>query len=531
MALRKTAGPTASKNAAIPLTSRLSLPGVAPIALLVLFLGAYIAVMLAGEDFSGYDNSQFTLYSLRGIDLPTPIWRESGRFFPLGFQQFNLVGRMNRSVAAYHAIPICQLLALAAILMVVGDGISVAKRAALSAFALFLPSVALTLSALIYTESDVVFWLACMALGVHRFARTRSIGWALAAVLSAQFALYAKEPVFLFVLTFAVIRMLMRARNYNSLRETFRDPEARLDTAIAATAVMYCVYYAVVILSDTRLGYLVLARRTPLETLRWYLQLDWLIWILAGAISVRMYRVLRGRAAPELLWDGLACGASIYFIAYLCMGMVNNYYLAPADLFAAVYLGRRLFLSWGTMQPPARVVSSGLALLVIVQSLDLSALYLVERKYVVQRKSLIATIILDSASANRGRVTRLYFPFTPPYGLSEFAAYLSYRGVPVETEGHASRDGSIVELSGSKIGQTGRCVAIRDFICRAASPGENDLTVVLPDDTYTMAESKQYRALEHELLARDAQERAHGRFFRTLDFVWKWASLVGLRAT
>jgi hypothetical protein len=77
---RKTDGVVSTRT---PTEASFSLRGtIAPIALLALFLGGYIAVMLAGEDFTAYDNSQLTLYSLRGTDFPPPIWRDSGRFFP-----------------------------------------------------------------------------------------------------------------------------------------------------------------------------------------------------------------------------------------------------------------------------------------------------------------------------------------------------------------------------------------------------------------------------------------------------------------
>ncbi|HEY3840393.1 MAG TPA: hypothetical protein VGL72_27665 [Bryobacteraceae bacterium] len=491
-----------------------------------MFLGVYCAVTLVGEDFTAYDNSQFTLYSLRGRDFPTPIWRESGRFFPLALQEYNLVGRVSRSVAAYHAIPMFEMLALGSILLVLDQRLSFGARACLAAFAAVLPSVVLAFTALIYSECDVIFWLGLVALSVEFFVRTRSVWWALAAVLSAQIALYYKEPVFVFLLAFSATRILLRARGCSSLRETLQGTETRLDLAIAAVSLAFVTFYAIVIIPGSRMGYLVDTRISCLQAIRAYLRVDWLIWIFAAFTLVRLYRVSRGAAIPELLWDGLACGALTYFAAYLGMGMVSEYYLAPADLIAAFYLGRVVCLSWRDMRIRTRVATAALAIVVVIQSFDLSTLHLVERKFVVQRKALIANIILGLKTRDPGRVTRLYFPFTPLYGIAEFAAYLGYRGAAVERDGNSPSGGRRVELYSAKVRQTGRCVPIRDFLCHAGPTLDEDLVVVFPDDGFSPSESQLYQDLERKLLAHDPQPQAHAWFFRSLDFFWKYASLI-----
>jgi hypothetical protein len=524
--LRPKPGPTASRDAPLPVSFGRSRGTAASITLLALFLAGYIAVMLVGEDFTSWDNSVFTLYSLRGIDFPPPIYRDSGRFNALGYQQFNLLGRVNRSVVGYHAFPICEMLMVVSIFLVLEDRLSIASRAALAAFVLVLPSVVVAVVSLVYMDCDVMFWLACVALSVELFARTRSVWWALAAVLSAQFALYYKETVFLFLLTFAGARILLRARRSGSVREAFRDAEARLDLAIAGVSLAFAAFYAIVILSNSHLSYLVDTRISLLQTLSAYLRMDWLVWIFAVFTIIRMYRVLRGAAAPVLLWDGLACGALVWFAAFLAMGMVKEYYLALADLIAALYLGRFLCLSWGGMRIPVRAVAAGLAILVIVQSLDLSTLRIVGRKYVVQREVSAANVIVGMRARESGRATRLYFPFTSPFAVVEFAAYLSYRGVPVEGAGRASSDDVGVELYSAKILQTGRCYPTRDFICHPGPAGDEDLVVVFPDDAVSPSEAKLHHELEEKLVARDPPSRARALFFLSLEFLWKCANLI-----
>src|ERR1017187_6909592 len=69
------------------------------LAVLSLFLGAYAAMILVGEDFAMYDNSQFTAFSLRGVDLSIRYSPQGGRFWPLGIQEFNLIGHFTKTIA------------------------------------------------------------------------------------------------------------------------------------------------------------------------------------------------------------------------------------------------------------------------------------------------------------------------------------------------------------------------------------------------------------------------------------------------
>lgn len=516
--------PTASgsdaSHAAGPGRSRAVL---ATFALSLLFLTGYTAVILVGEDFTAYDNAQFTTYSLRGIDFPNPIWKESGRFFPLGLQQFNLLGRVTRSLAGYHAFAIAEILILFSILLALDRALNISARAALAAVVLMLPSVLQAFLGLIYQECDVVFWLACMALSVEFFARARSVWWALAAVLSAQFALYYKEPVFLFLLAFTGFRMFLRGRHSGSVYAAFRDAETRLDLAIAALSLAFLAYYAIAILPNFHPGYLAEHQVSRLQTARAYLRSDLLIWVFAAFTLARFYRLVRGTAGPALLWDGMACGALAYFAAYLALGMVSEYYLAPADLIAALYLGRFLLLSWDRMRIRSRVVCAAAAVIVVGQILDSATLCVVGRKYVIQRKASVANLIIAMRAHDPGRVTRLDFPLTPPLGVAEFAAYLSYRGVPVEELGHAYSDGAGVEFYSARMSQTGRCVPFHDFVCHAGAAPDGDLAVVFPDDVYPQCEHRLHYELEQKLLARVPQSRARVFFFRSLDFIWSYA--------
>ena len=79
---------------------------VAAAALLGLSLACYIAMILVWEDFAYYDDSAFTLGTLKGHSYKPEISPESGRFLPLALQEFNFVRHLTDTIAGYHILPL-----------------------------------------------------------------------------------------------------------------------------------------------------------------------------------------------------------------------------------------------------------------------------------------------------------------------------------------------------------------------------------------------------------------------------------------
>jgi hypothetical protein len=492
--------------------------------MLALFLGGYIAMILVWEDFAWYDNSQFTAFSLRGIDFPAPVWPKAGRFWPLGLQEFNLIGHFTKTVAAYQAFPVMEVLVLASVLLILDDQLSIAGRVVLTSLALITPSAVVSFTGLIFPERNVLLLLVCLALFVKLFEQTRSAWWAVAAVVSSQVMLYLKEPVFLLLLSFAAARLILRSRNSNSAGWDFhrlRDEESRLDLCIAAASVVFLAYYAILMPPHTSAEYLVSRRESLVQVGRFYIQMDVLAWVFAPVVAVRMYRIFRGRAAPLLLWDGLACGGVVYFGAYLGLRMKGYNYLAPTDLIAVLYLGHLLFSSWGEMRLGVRIAAATLVAVVVCQNLDVSVFYVLHRKYVIHQNVAIMRVILERYERDPRLVRRLYFPLTGAYMLTEFVAYLSYRGVPVEEVGGGSIGGGSVEIFGRKIATDGRCVSYESFVCHAGGVvGAGSLVVVLPDDPALPAERKLYMGSGERLLFYDPGANVPKLLIRVLNRLW-----------
>ena len=471
---------------------------------LVVFLACYIAGTLVWEDFTYYDNSLFTLGTLAGHNIGFPIWPDEGRFWPLGFQEFNLLRHLTSSVAGYHAVRIVELVLLSGILLFFDEELSVSARVALTTLVLVTPSVLISFSGLIYAESNLILALACLAWSVKRFEQTRSTAWAVAALVASQCMLYYKETAFVLLLGFAIGRLLLRCWNVDRPGWDFkrlRDPESRLDGCLAVLVVPLALYYLAAMFPKYSTHYADVFHLSFLQTLSAYVKVDLLAFVFVAVALARMILILRRRVAPSVLWDGLALGGVAYITSYLALRMHAAYYFAPADLIALLYLGRLAILSSGNMGLGAKSCAAALLALVLLQDLSLSAFRMYESKNLIHAKAEMGRLIEARYESGPQSTKRLFFPFAQTTRVMEFGAYLTYRGVPIErVPDETGATGSVV-MVGRAVRQDGPCVRGKPLVCHAgAGPDPGDLIVVLPDDLTNTGELNGYRQDGDQLL-------------------------------
>ena len=448
-----------------------SRPAVLAVAFLSLFLACYFVGSLVWEDFTYYDNSHFTNGTLVGRDIPVQISPEAGRFWPLGHQEFNLIRHFTRSVPGYHALRIVQLVLLCGILLIFDEELSIQARVALITLAVITPSILIGFSGLIYGEANIIFWLVCLAWFAERFEQTRSTAWAVAALVSSQFMLYYKETAFLLLWGFAVGRLLLRCWKADHPVWDFkrlRDPESRLDMCLALMVAPFLLYYLAAMFPNYRTAYADDFRLPLAEVLVSYLKLDLLVWVFVAVVLARIFLILRGKVAPSPRWDGLALAGVGYVAGYLSLRMESAYYLAPADLIAVLYLGRLAILSMENMGFGTRLCVLALLSLVLLQDLSLSAFRMYERKNVIHAKAEMGRVIEARYESDPQSVRRLFFPFANPFHILEFASYLNYLGVPVETIPAGSAATVRVKMVGQAIKKDGPC-GYRTFACHPGS--------------------------------------------------------------
>ena len=472
---------------------------VAGLTLVAVFVGSYIAMTLAWEDFAYFDNSMFTQGTLKGYNIFAQINPDSGRFQPLAGQEFNLIRHFTDSATGYQLLPIVQLLLFFSILVILDAELSISARTVLAVLALLTPSILISFSGLIFDERDVLFFLVCLMLCVKKFEQSGSIAWAVGATVSAQAMLYYKETAFLLLLGFAVGRLILRRRKGHCDR--LWDNESRLDLCLASLSVLFFAYYFAVMGIHPNMNYALTYWQPRTQVVLGYIRVDLLAWLFVAVVLVRIYLILRHQVAPLPFWDGLALGGVAYFFAYLYLSMFRIYYLAPVDLIAVLYVGRLVVLSWKKLLSWGTIAAMPLALLVLLQNLAGSALAVFDRKNVIHGKAEIASRVKTQYGSGAENHLRLFFPFAGPYSIMEFGAYLDYRGIPVERAVREAGEKISVVLATRAVAEDGPCVEGRTIRChRVYGPVPGDLVIVLPDDRGSAEEASVYRGRGELLL-------------------------------
>ena len=453
---------------------------------LTLFLAIYIGVILVGEDFADHDDSLFILTTLKGHDFGLTIWPINGRFFPFALMEFNLVRHFTHTDLGYHVLPVLQVLVFSGILILIGD-LNIAASAFLTVLILVTPSILFSFSTLGFEERNVLFFLLVLVLSMVRFEQTQSVGWAMLAVVSTQIMLYYKETAFLLVLGFAGGRLVLRCIQGEDTgwnHDRLWDREARLDWCLVSLAGLFLVCYFTVLGVHANLNYVYEHREPMKDIVSRYLSLDLMAWVFVVVTLWRVYRILNRRVAPSVLWDGLAFGGVCFFMGYLYLRIFTIYYLAPTDLIAVLYLGRRVIVSWKGMQLWTRAATTIVTLAILFQSTLLSTFVVFERKNAVRAKVEMASVIERQYRQLPAPHLRLFFPFSHPYSIMEFAYYLSYRNIPLDD----------IFLATRKVAKDSLCVSYRRLVCHAASrPSPGDLVIVFPDDEVFFTEPSTYR--------------------------------------
>ena len=296
-----------------------------------------------------------------------------------------------------------------------------------------------------------------------------------------------RRPLFCCFSALAAGRVILRCRNKQHVRWNYKrlwDQDSRLDLCLASLAVLFLFSYFAVMGIHGNTDYATNARHPMAEILLDYLGLDLLVWFFLTVVLTRLYLILGHRTAPWLLWDGLAFGGVAWLFAYLYLGMLTAYYLAPVDLIAVLYVGRFVLLSWTHAQSWSKVAALILAFAVAFQDVSLSAFAVFERKNVIHARVEIAEVVEARYRDGRGHLPTLFFPFATPYAIMEFVVYLNYRGVPITSVGLAKK----------AIVKDGRCIEYRSIRCHpAGGPAQGDLVVVLSDDQGSLLDALLYR--------------------------------------
>jgi hypothetical protein len=487
--------------------------------LLLLFVVLYVFQVFYKEDFAYYDDEMLTDFSVLGKSFAPPIWPSVGRFFPLADQEFNLLRFVTRSPAGYHSFVAVELLVLVVLLLVLLRCFKFHYRVLILIAVMLAPSFVIPFSGFVYPERNVLFWLAIILLCLQNYSESKKRIYFVGCLVAAQFALYYKETVVVFVVAYAATQLLLEAlaarrAAHFSWGEIARNNSLQL-TMLALSAI-YAVVFLAVMLPNRSFSYITGVPISLGLVLSSYLKINWLLPILLAVLLFRLWRFLHSHGQIDPMWDSLAVGAVAYSACIVALKLFSGYYMAPANFVALIYLAR-VSLAW---QPkPTKVRMAVLAtvfLAVLIHDAVYSSFRIVERKSTIAAKSELAGFLSGYLPTVNSSSVELYFPYADGFRLMELSAYLKYKGFHLAEQSVTApvADPRLV-IEGREAFTNNRCVNYREYACiYEGNAKAGALIVVLPDDTASMNDVADIGKDSTLLLARKAPGICSRKWFR-----------------
>jgi hypothetical protein len=443
--------------------------------LFAVFALTYVSLIYSREELVGQDYGQLTAF--RFIDMP--IRAASGRFFPLGLQEYNLLTFVGRTPPVYHTFSMLQLVALVMCVVALLGDLPDWFRVVVPMGVMVLTSVVMSFFGLVFPERDLLFWLAIFLVSMQRFSRNPRSLTCWSALASAQFALYYKEPVFLLIGGFAATRLVLfwRARRGPIWKEHW------LETALLLQSAVFLLLYVVLVLPHVKSLYTdMFVRRGLWATAGWYARTDLLLSAFVVTFAWRLADAAASKRSVDAFWEPLACGAILYGLAYVKLQLIDAYYMAPVDFVGALYLARIIFEAWQTRRRVLLAASLLVASASVSQQLRSSAFYILNRKTIMAGQARMAAFVHEYAEGRPGDTVTVFFPTVRGFLLMELSSYWRYNGMRLAGDDVAveTRAATIV-MKSPRVYPNDRCVSFRVFKCYyAAAPAPGDLALFPP---------------------------------------------------
>ena len=385
---------------------------------LFLLLVLYVALLLYKPDLSPSDEYAFLptlqsgkLFPMYGKDFPYYDSTQIGRFGPLGGQEYNLVALFTHQPLGYFALNALELIALVLALVYVLN--SVSKNRALNYLAVIflfaVPALTNTYFKLLYIEKNVATLLAMFLAFYIAFQRKPSWWYFLAALLTANLAIYYKEPVFIIVGTLCAAHLWFTWR-----RASWRS--RALDLAGMASSVVWIALYLITVLPNRAHaipsgygadGWFVVFAKTLFNY--GFFSDPLLILIVLPLFAVRAYQIFVRRRAPHLLADPMLAAAAAYIGVFFVLNLYSPYYLLPA--YVLVLPALCYFIDQQALNQRVWKVLAGLtALAVLTNALPMALHYLTYNKYLpINFNATVDTLVREVESRYHGERVRIFF--------------------------------------------------------------------------------------------------------------------------
>ncbi|MBD2578215.1 hypothetical protein [Oscillatoria sp. FACHB-1406] len=440
------------------------------------------------------DNSILTLFSVRGNRYFMPIWGASGRFFPLGHQEFNIVRLFSKTPFSYHLFAVLQLLIFLPVTFIFLRRCQIGYRLPLLLIVTTAPSFVIPFFGLVYPERNIIFFLIFFFLFLNEFNISKSRWSFCGALIAAQFTLYYKEPVFILISSFALSRLLLnfpsQEKSYSCRKMLNFAKQQWLDSSLIILSLIYILLYAIVTIPNLGTPYAadIVARNTELMVLGTYLEYNPLLLIFGLVFIVRIANVAIAKKAFDRFWDPLALGTLLYGLAYIKLKLISMYYMAPVDFLGILYLGWVCNKLLKTSTKKISLILFGIIFIgIFIRNLSISSSEILNSKKYEESNIQLVEFLKNYSSQNRNRDSvSLLFPSNSNYEVMEFSSFMDYQGLKLHPRNYhkmkaIERERSAWVVKTQKPLKEDKCMLYAPYKCYYFSaPEPGNLMVFLP---------------------------------------------------
>ena len=461
-----------------------------------IFLSIYSYLILYGQDFGGFDYNQFTLNSLRGKFYPMPIWPSLGRFWPLGLQEYNLISIFSKTPSAYHLFSIVQLFIIISVIYWILPNFNSVYKFLIIVFIMTKSSFVTSFFGLIYPERNLIFWLAIFIICIQQLTtdKTRSFLYFCGALVSTQFLLYYKEPMFLFIGGFAVSQLIIKFKFFtNKFDSGWRGGKHLirsnyLNFSLIALSSVFIILFLVSTIGRVESSYgnaTSSSLQKVFSTFLYYLyvRVDVLLLIFLVTFLLRIIYLFLSRKKPDLIWDSLGFGGILYFIGFIILGLKNDYYMAPIHFIATLYLITMIYKGNIIKNKNKSLILFSLMTLLFLQNFSNSSIAILNQKKYIEANVQITKFLKNYVDLHKNNdFINLFIPNIDGYNLMDFSAFMDYKGLNIfsDKDNNSNFKNPSLVINSNKQYLDNLCVLDRDVNCYYNKEENSDLIIFLP---------------------------------------------------
>ena len=327
-----------------------------------------------------YEGLRETIFT-DGDRLPLAVFPEMGRFYPMFGLEYRLLGLFSPRIVWLYVFVCLQFLAMTwlVVRLMRQAGSGPAATYLITGTLLLLPAFTNVWVGFAATERNVIFLMAVFLLCFMAYQREQKAAYLLLGLVSANLALYYKEPVFLMLTVFAGTHLLIVWRTAGK-RVKFYDLLLLLSALafIVAYTVLIVPYLGKTLYGDTQSPPLLVFAKILYS----YTANDPAIILLLTPLTVwRAYRIVFRRAPAHPVFDPMLAAGTGYLLVFLKLNMYSTNYMLPAYVFAlpAIY---HFFAREQLLKNPAWKLLTGVTVvLAVVNAIPLGLHIMAVQKY------------------------------------------------------------------------------------------------------------------------------------------------------